>query len=721
MKTGGIHWVPVIMQMESSECGAASLAMILAYYGLWLPLSQVRYECGVSRDGSNLKNIASVAREHGLETKAFKANPDELKDLPLPCIAHWDFNHFVVITGVNRKNVFINNPGNGPVKMSLDETGIHMTGIVLTMQPGPDFKTGGKKPNIARFVRERLRSAKPAFRFTFLTGLILALTGILTPIVTQLFMDDILPHKNPDWFAPFLALYGILVMVQVITRIIIDSGNRAYQMQLSIENSSSFLWHILRLPIRFFEQHSPGDLISRQTNAGQLTSTLVGKLAPLFTNSCLLVVYLLLMLRYNLLLAGVAALITLLNLLLAAIMSKKQVNLIRVAERNKGRLNETTMSSFSNIEAVKAAGAEEEFFERWSAEYAASYNADVKMNTAMAYIDILPTILITLGNTLILALGVYSILQGNLTIGMLMAIQALISSFMSISENISGTIKDLLTMRADMERMDDVYLSETDPVLKTDVRVGKSDDEKLHGALELKNVSFGYNRLSPPIIEDFSLKLEPGKSVALVGGTGSGKSTIAKLIAGIHQPWSGEILYDGLPANKFSREKFVNSVALIDQDHVSFKGTISDNIKMWDGTIEDFAMIMACYQARIHYEIAQRPEAYETEMAEGGTNFSGGQCQRMEIATALVREPVILLMDEATSALDAITEAQVMNAIKDMGITLVIVAHRLSTIRDCDEIIVLDRGHVSERGTHAELMSRDGLYNKLMTIDGGNG
>ena len=710
------------MQMEVTECGAASLAMILAYFGKWLPLGQVRYDCGISRDGSSLRNVSRAAANYGLQTMAYSIEePEDLRNLPLPCIAHWNFEHFVVVTGIGRDKVYINDPARGKVKVSMKEADESLTGVVLTFAPGPDFKRGGHRSSIASFAMERLHGAGEALLFAFITGMVIAFAGVAAKIFTQVFADDILTRRNPEWFPLFMILFGCLFIVQTVTQLISDIYSRAFRMKLSIIGNSSFLKHLLRLPMRFFEQHIPGDLLMRQNSAAAIASNLVQTLAPVVTNVALLVIYLFFMMRYNLVLAGIAALSTVINLLMTRFVAGKQVDMIRVSERRKGAMMSNTMASLLNIESVKAAGAEKEFFRRWSNTYAASYNADVNINRTVAYLGTLPSLLVTISNTVVLGLGAYYIIAGEMTVGMLMAFQGIMASFTSSSGSIVSTFSSLLTLRADMERMEDVYRAEPDAALSSgssEDGVGNGSAGKLGGKLELRNVSFGYNRLDPPLVDNFSLSVKPGGSVALVGPTGCGKSTVANLIAGINQAWSGDVLYDGMPLGRIDRSTFVNSVAIVSQGHFIFSGTVSDNIKMWDGTIEDFAMIYACYQAQIHKDIASRPEAYESEMNEGGSNFSSGQLQRMEIAAALVREPIILILDEATSALDARTEAMVMNAVKEMGITLVIVAHRLSTVRDCDEIIVMEKGRAVERGSHDELMAKRGKYYDLMAING---
>lgn len=707
------HNVPVVMQMEATECGAASLTMILAYYGRWMPLSQMRYECGVSRDGSSMKNIASAARNFGLVPHAYKIEPQDLNELTLPCICHWEFNHFIVITGVSGDTVYINDPARGRLKMPISEFDRGMTGVVMAFDVGPDFVKGGHQDSVLSFAKQRLQGAGEAMAFTFITGLIMAACGIVMPILTQIFADDILSRRNPDWFKPFMCAFCGLIALQVILQLVVGIYQRAFNMKLAVIGNSKYLWHVLHLPMRFFTQRSAGDILMRMGSAQSIASSLVTQFAPMVTNVLLLVLYLYFMIAYSLPLTSIAILMVALNLLFVNLIARKQVDMSRVAQRNSAKLYSIQTASMGCIETIKAAGAEQAFLKRWAGFFATDYNARVEMHRTMAYYGTIPAILSTIGNTAVLAIGVYYILAGELTVGMLMAFQSYMGSFMSPVGQIIGTFSNLLTMRTDMERMEDVYRAEKDPAVVPHPEA-KRMGGKLSGELELRHVSFGYNRLSEPLIKDFSLHLKPGQSVALVGGSGCGKSTLAKVIAGLQQPWSGELLYDGHRIEEISREVFTSSLAVIDQDITLFEGTVADNVKMWDGTMEDFAMILACHQAQIHEEIASRQEAYGSRVVENGSNFSGGQRQRLEIATALVREPQILIMDEATSALDAVTEEKIMQTIRMMGITLVIVAHRLSTIRDCDEIIVMDKGEVVERGTHDELLAKDGYYKELV-------
>ena len=705
--------VPVIMQMEATECGAASLAMVLASWGRWVPLEKMRVDCGVSRDGSSALNIVKAARLHGLTARGGRVEAERLCELPCPCILHWEVNHFVVMTGCSRKRVYLNDPARGRVKMPLEELKGCYTGVALVFEPNEDFVKEGAPASILSFVRRRLKGAKKAFFISMLIGMLLTVSTVAFPIFSQKFLDVVLPGEQPEKVVPFFLLLCGAILYQLVVQLCEGTYANRLLLKLGIEANSQFLWHSLRLPMRFFSQRYVGDIITRMYGAESIPTTLVRNLAPVLVNVVLLVVYLVFMLAYSMPLSLIAICASVLNLLLVRFISGRQVDVNRVMEREMGALNGVTMSSVKGIETIKAAGAEEGFFERWAQQYVLASEAHMKSDTFNAYMESLSRLVVFVANNLILALGVYYIMEGYLTIGMLMAFQGFVGSYMRPVNELIGSLKHILNMRTQMERMEDVYRTEPDVVstLDDDREMGMG---KLMGRVELKHVTFGYTPMRPPLIKDFSLSIEPGKSVAFVGASGCGKSTIAKLISGLYDPWQGEILYDGKLRKDINRSVFVNSVAVIDQDVVLFDGTVADNVKMWDESIEDFSMILACNDVQMHEEIASRPKAYDTVVSENGKNFSGGQRQRLEIATALAKEPTVLIMDEATSALDADTEQKVMQALRNLGVSLIVIAHRLSTIRDCDEIIVLDEGHVVERGTHQQLMEQKGYYHELM-------
>lgn len=701
------------MQMEALECGAASLGMVLAYWKKWLPLEQLRVDCGVSRDGSNALNIIKAARKYGMEAKGFRMEVGRLRQVETPAIVHWEFCHFVVLDGFRGKKVYLNDPARGRVAISEEEFGRSFTGIVLTMTPGKDFKRGGSPASILSFVYKRMKSAGSALLFTFLVGLLIAFVGLVSPVFSQVFMDDILSGRNPDWFKPFVWMLGVLVVFQFLAHAMQGLRWATYQAKLAVEANSSFMWHVLHLPMSFFQQRFAGDLVMRQMSNQSIAANLVQKIAPTAINILLLLMYLFVMLRYSVALSVVGIAAALLNIVSMRYIADKRMNMGRVLERNEGKLSGITMSSIEGMETIKAAGAELGFFQRWAGHFATKLNSEVEMNKNSIYLDTIPQLLQQVSANIILASGAYLILKGELTIGMFIAFQGFMTSFMDPLNKLMDTGKTLIETRTQMERVEDVFRSKRD--VEDDVLTEcVTGTGKLHGKVELRDVTFGYSPLASPLIEGLSFTLEPGRSVALVGASGCGKSTIAKLVSGLYDPWKGEILFDGKSRKEIGRSVFINSVAMVNQDILLFEDTIANNVKIWDRSIEDFAMIMACRDAQIYKDIAVRPDGFNGKLTEGGNNLSGGQRQRLEIASALAREPVVLVLDEATSALDAATEDKVMKAIRQAGISLIIIAHRLSTIRDCDEIIVLDKGHVMERGTHDTLMRQEGMYYQLM-------
>ena len=711
---GSVKKVPMIMQMEMVECGAASLGMVLAYYKKWLPLEQLRRDCGVSRDGCSAKQLLMAARSYGLEATAYRVEPEALEGLA-PAIIHWNFSHFVVFCGRRGQRYYLNDPGRGKVIVEEEEFCRSFTGIALTFRPTAAFHPSGQRASVLGFIRKRLQNTQAALFFFFVMGVLAALVGLTAPLFSQIFMDDILSGKNPDWFKPFMFAFGAVIAVQFLTEWLKGIYSRKFQGAMAIEANVNFFWHVLRLPMEFFSQRYIGDLIFRQRSNQEITATLVQKLAPLGVQFVLLLIYLGCMLRYSVVLTCIGLGSMLLNALIVRLIALRRVDLARMFERDSGKYYGVTMSCLDNMETIKAAGAERGFFGHWAGYFTNMSNSEVRSSFRNLIYGVFPQILQALTSNLILMTGAYLIMDGEFTIGMLMAFQGFLSSFMTPVNELMSAGEMMIEMRTQMERVEDVfrYPAERHPELPRTDSAGK-----LTGRLELRNVTFGYNRFAEPQIKNFSMSLKPGQSVAFVGASGCGKSTLAKLITGLYRPWEGEILFDGKPMDAIDFNEFAHSVALIDQHVVVFDDTISANIKMWDTSIEDFTMVLACRDAQIREEIISRPEGYHTRLVRGGKNFSGGQLQRMEIATALAREPMILIMDEATSALDATTEQRIMQAVKRSGCTLVVIAHRLSTVRDCDEIIVLDKGVVAERGTHDELLTHtDGIYKRLMESD----
>jgi NHLM bacteriocin system ABC transporter peptidase/ATP-binding protein len=708
--------VPVVMQMEALECGAASLTMILAYYGKWIPLEQVRADCGVSRDGSNAKNILKAARSYGLNAKGYRYEPEGLKENgKFPCIIHWNFNHFVVLDGFKGGKAYLNDPAKGSYSVPMEVFDKSFTGICLMFDPAENFEPGGAPKSVLMFAKKRLKEAETAMVFVALTTLITALLGIITPAFSRIFMDRLLTGENPEWFLPFIFALGGISVIQLIVEWIKAVYSLKINGQLSAVGSTAYMWKVLRMPMEFFSQRMAGDIQQRQRMNASAAQSLVETFAPLALNTVMLVFYFIVMLRYSpiLTLVGVASIF--INLVVSKIISNKRINITRVQMRDAGKLAGSTVAGIEMIETIKASGAENGFFEKWAGYQASVNTQQVRFERLNQYLGMIPELVSSLANIAVLILGVYFTINGKFTVGMIMAFQGFLSSFTAPAQTLISAGQTLQEMRTQMERVEDVMEYPTDVNCSRDGISEDAEYSKLSGSVELKNVTFGYSRLAEPLIRDFNLTLKTGSRVAFVGTSGCGKSTLSKLISGLYKPWEGEILFDGKPIEEIDRSVFTGSLAVVDQDIILFEDTIANNIKMWDDSIEDFEIIMAARDAQLHEDIMRRDGGYSYKITEGGKDFSGGQRQRMEIARVLAQDPTIIILDEATSALDAKTEFEVVRSIKDRGITCIVVAHRLSTIRDCDEIIVLDNGEVVERGTHDELYAKGGVYTQLVT------
>ena len=715
---GGKVKVPVIMQMEALECGAASLAMIMAYYGKWVPLEQVRLACGVSRDGSNARNIIIAARNYGLVAEGDRLEIGALrKDVDLPCIIHWNFNHFVVLDGFRGNYAYINDPARGEVKVPMEDFDRAYTGICLYFKPGPEFQPGGKPKSTLEFAKKRLAGAGAAVAFVLLSTVISSLFGIINPVFSRFFMDRLLTGENRELLMPFILIMSLFALAQVVVAWVQAVYSLKINGKMAIEGSSSYMWKVLRMPMEFFSQRMAGDILQRQSTNASIASTLVNTLTPLALNTIMMVIYLVMMLRYSALLTLIGLTTIVLNLIVSRIISKQRVNITRVQMRDAGKLAAATVSGIQMIETIKSSGAENGYFQKW-AGYQASVNTQgVRYARVNQYLGAIPATLSLIANSAVLVVGVWLTMRGEFTLGSIMVFQGFLSSFMSPAMTLISAGQTIQEMRTDMERVEDVMQYPSDAVFKEKQAGEEVDYSKLSGQIELKHVTFGYSRLADPLIQDFSMTMKPGSRVAFVGTSGCGKSTLAKLISGLYRPWSGEILFDGRPISEIDRSVFTGSVAVVDQDIVLFEDTIANNIKMWDNSIEDFEMILAARDAQIYDDIMAREGGFYGKLTEGGKDLSGGQRQRLEIARVLAQDPSIIIMDEATSALDAKTEYELVKAVKDRGITCIVIAHRLSTIRDCDEIIVLDRGVVVERGTHDELYARGGFYTELIASD----
>ena len=716
--TKGRAKVPVVMQMEALECGAASLCMLMAYYGKWVPLEQVRKDCGVSRDGSKASNILKAARSYGFTAKGFRYEPEQLREKgKFPCIIHWDFNHFVVCDGFKGNKVYLNDPAKGDYAVSMEKFDESFTGICLMIEPGEGFAPSGKPKSVMTFARKRLRGAESAMAFVVVTTVISSLVGILSAGMSRVFMDELLTQKEPHWFFSFLIALGVLTFVQLAAAWIQAIYSLRLDGKMAVVGNSTYMWKVLRLPMEFFTQRMAGDIQQRKGANATIAGEIVNTLAPLALNTAMMIFYLVVMVRYSWLLTLVGLFSVLCQIVVSRLISRKRVNITRVMMRDSGKLAAATVSGIEMIETIKASGAENGYFEKWAGYQASVNTQNVRYQRLNQYLGMIPGVITRTLNVAVLILGVWLTMRGQFTAGMVFAFQGFLGSFLAPAQSLISSGQQMQEMRTSMERIEDVMEYPEDIKEEESEPDEETSYDKLSGTLVMKNVTFGYSRLAPPLIENFNLELRQGQRVAFVGSSGCGKSTLSKLISGLYQPWSGEILLDGRPISQIDRSVFTGSVAVVDQDIILFEDTIANNIKMWDTSIEDFEMIMAARDAQIHADIMQREGGYQYKITEGGKDFSGGQRQRMEIARVLAQDPTMIIMDEATSALDARTEYDVVKSIKDRGISCVVIAHRLSTIRDCDEIIVMDHGKVVERGTHDQLMELDGMYKTLVTSE----
>ncbi len=715
--TDAVAKVPVIMQMEALECGAAALAMILAYYEKWIPLEQVRADCGVSRDGSNAKNIIMAARNYGLVAEGFKAEPEQIKkDGQFPCILHWDFNHFVVCCGFKGDKVYINDPSRGAIVIDMEEMDRTFTGVCIMFEPDEGFEPEGSPKSIIGFIKEHTVGTAAAVMSMFLIALTGTLANVAQTGFSRVFMDHLLTGRSPDWFMPFMSGLGLITAIIIFVEALKGVNSLKLNGKLSVIGNSSYMWHVLRLPMEFFSQRSAGDILLRQKTNATIASSMVNSVAPLLLNTGMLVFYFVVMLRYSCALTFVGVAAVVLNVFVSRYISHKRLNITRVLMREQSKLESSRVSGIEMMETIKSSGAENGYFERWAGYQAAANTQNEAYERSNYYWGMIPVLVTQLANTAIFILGAYFVMQNKFTLGMIYIFQSFLGNFTAPANSLISVSRKFVEMRTDMERIDDVMKYKT---YRSDTHSDNEDDsaeyDKLGGSIEIKNVTFGYSRLDKPIIKDFDLNIKRGSRVAIVGASGCGKSTLSKLISGLYKPWQGEILFDGKTIDEIDRSVFTGSVAVVDQDITLFEDTISNNIKMWDESIADFEVILAARDAQLHDDIMQRPGGYQYKLCEGGKDLSGGQRQRLEIARVLAQDPTIVILDEATGALDAKTENEVVNAINMRGITCVVIAHRLSAIRDCDEIIVMDDGVIKERGTHTELMKKNGRYAKLVS------
>ncbi len=716
---------PTILQMEAVECGAAALAIILSYFGRIVPLPQLRQDCGVSRDGSKASNMLKAARMYGLEAKGFKKQLEKLSELEPPYIVFWQFNHFLVVEGLGEDKVYLNDPASGPRTVSWSEFDEGFTGIVLVMKPGEEFSQGGNKPNVLISLRSRLQRVGGALAYCLLAGFLLALIELVVPVFSQIFVDEILIQGRMDWLRPMLLAMAITAVFQGILTLLQLKFLRRLQIKLAVGMSGGFLWHILRLPMGFYAQRFAGEISDRTRLNDQIAEVLSGQLATTVIDSLMVIFFAVVMFQYDAVLTLMVISFAAINILTLRWIYRQRVDSNQRMIQDYGKAAGTSIAGLQYIETIKASGVESDFFSKWSGYYTKAINSQQELGISNQVLSTLPVVLTSLSSALLLTVGGWRVMEGHLSIGMLVAFRAIVGSFQEPVNNLVSFVGTLQELEGNINRVDDVLQNPIDSQVQSQEKLFANSQfhkeitsPRLKGYLELNNLTFGYSLLDPPLIENFSLSVQPGQRIALVGGSGSGKSTVAKLVAGLYQPWSGEILFDGKKREEISQQTLVNSITTIEQDIFLFEGTVRDNLTLWDSTLQDRHLKRACQDAAIDDVVNSLPRAYNSTLQEGGGNLSGGQKQRLEIARALINNPSIVIMDEATSALDAETEKIIDRNLRNRGCTCVIVAHRLSTIRDCDEIIVLDKGKVAQRGTHQELWQQEGLYAQLIKSDG---
>lgn len=719
---------PTILQMESVECGAAALSIILSYYGRYIPLEKLRVACGVSRDGLKATNLMMAARAYGLKAKGYAKSIEKLKAEKMPAIIFWNFNHFLVLEGFTKKKVYLSDPATGRYSVTHQEFDDAFTGVVICLEPDEHFEKGNEKTGLIKSLSKRISNSKLSLVFIILTSLFLVIPGLIIPSFTQIFIDRYLINNMSGIVMPLLLTMAGVLIINSLLIFVQQYYLLRLETKLALSTSSKFLWHVFHLPITFFSQRSTGDIANRVSLNDKVARLLSGDLANAALNVIVVVFYALLMLSYDLTLTLVGIVIAALNILALQMVSRARKDGNRRLVAENGKLIGNTMNGISMIETLKSSGRESDFFASWAGYLAKMLNVQQDLGYITLKFNAIPPLLQSLSTAIILGLGAMKVMNGDMTIGMLVAFMYLMNNFISPVNQLVSAGAKLQETEGDMNVIDDVenYEVSSEFRLKEEINQINQDinnnensvdllNNKLVGKLELKDIKFGYSKVLPALIEDFELTLEPGSRIALVGGSGSGKSTVARLVAGLFEPWEGEILFDGKTRKELPRQIINNSMAIIDQEIMMFEGTVKENISFWDDTMSETNVIRSAQDAMIHDVIAARVGSYESTIAEKGTNYSGGQRQRIEIARALALNPTLLIMDEATSALDPKSEKEVMDNIRKRGCTCLIVAHRLSTIRDCDEIIVMDFGKIAERGTHEELLKKDGLYAQLIS------
>jgi len=716
IKKNKICKTPTILQIEAVECGAVSLGIILAYHGRYEPIEDLRYSCSVSRDGSNALNILKAAKNYGLNSKGLKLNANNLKKIDSPAILFWGFNHFVVLEGYKNDHFYINDPASGHKKINEKDFLNFYSGVVLTFEKTNSFQKSKKNDNTLKSVKEIIFSnGKKVIIYLFLCGFLLSFLGILIPTFSRIFIDSILIPNNEEWL---VSLMTVMLITAFFTGVVIwikDKLLLKLETKISVDIASQFFYQIIKLPIKFFSQRQAGTVSGTMSSGDQISKIACKNILLATINLIFSSFYLIMMFYFDILLSLLAIIFTLLNVFAVFYSSKKIKEEYQVVLNDELKLSAIAVSGIQSIETIKATGQENSFFSKLVNQYSKLQNVMFQITKKELFLSSIPHFSQFLSLVMLILIGGLRIIDGSMTIGAFVAFKALNASFYIPVNRFANSIVSIRKFEADKKRLDDVLNYPNDEYLNRDENIEVIKD-RLDGKIEIKNLTFGYDPFSEPLINNFNLTIKPSQRIALVGLSGSGKSTLGKLISGLLQPWSGEILFDSIPSNKIEKYLLTSSLSYIEQDVVLFEGTIKENITLWNKYISDENIIRAAKDASIHKEITSLINNYDYELQELGRNLSGGMRQRVEIARCLSNNPSILIMDEATSALDAKTELEIDLNIRKRGCTCIIISHRLSTIRDCDEIIVLQNGKVVERGKHEDLLKNNGLYNNLIEM-----
>ena len=716
---------PIVPQFEAAECGAASLGVILAHFGRWVPLEELRDACGVSRDGSNAAGIVRAGERYGLRIRGRRKEVESLDEVELPAILFWEFNHFLVLEGMSEDRFYLNDPANGRRTVSHETFSEAFTGIVLTAEQTESFRPGGERPNIWRALCPWLHEARSALAYVTLAGLLLAIPALALPILLSVFVDDVLIGGQRDWGGWIVAAMLLAGLTVYLLTWLQQVMLRKIAIRLAVTHAQRLLWRLFRLPTQYFAHRFAGDLASRLSLVDQIAASaaqqFVGVVVELIMSGLLFV----LLVVFDPLIGLVVLAIAVSNMLVARVLSQRRLDQNRQLRREQALLFGIETAGLRQIDSLRATAAENDFFARWSGYQARELSARQRFVELGHVNAALPRLFLLMGGMTVLGLGGWRVIEGNLTIGELIAVYVLAGNFLAPIGRFVQFADSFQLLEADLQRVSDILNAEEDPALTA---AESSQQERQSGAvaslngrlglagrLELRDIRFGYRRNAAPLIDGLSLTIEPGQRIAIVGPTGSGKSTLLRLVNGDYALWSGEILFDGVLMREIPRAVLTTYLATVDQQIALFDGTIRDNLTMWNAAIAEADMITAARDAMIHEDIVGRHGGYDAHVQEGGRNFSGGQRQRLEIARALVTRPSLLFLDEATSTLDAATEQRIDDALRRRGCSCLIVAHRLSTIRDCDQIIVLDQGREVQRGVHEELIAdSDGIYAQLV-------